>query len=221
MIRLHHVSRIHAAEGRPVRALDDLSLELSEGSFTAVTGPSGCGKSTLLHLLAALDTPSSGEIEVAGIRLDLAGERERTRYRRETAGIVFQFFHLLPGMTLEENVSLPLLLAGGPSREATARARELLSLAGLEGKESRLPHEVSGGEMQRAAVARALVHRPRLLLADEPTGNLDSASAGLVMELLHRIHDEGRATIVMVTHSEAIADSLPARLAMRDGRLTS
>ena len=200
-------------------ALDAVSVGIGEGTFTAVTGPSGCGKSTLLHLLAALDRPDAGEIEVAGVRLDLAGEAERTRYRRETVGIVFQFFHLLPGMTLEENVSLPLLLAGRGAGEARARARELLTLAGLDGKTGRLPHEVSGGEMQRTAVARALVHRPRLLLADEPTGNLDSAGAARVMDLLNRIHADGHATIVMVTHSETIAASLPARLRMADGRI--
>lgn len=200
-------------------ALDAVSVGIGEGTFTAVTGPSGCGKSTLLHLLAALDRPDAGEIEVAGVRLDLAGEAERTRYRRETVGIVFQFFHLLPGMTLEENVSLPLLLAGRGAGEARARARELLTLAGLDGKMGRLPHEVSGGEMQRTAVARALVHRPRLLLADEPTGNLDSAGAARVMDLLNRIHADGHATIVMVTHSETIAASLPARLRMADGRI--
>ncbi len=200
-------------------ALDAVSVAIAEGTFTAVTGPSGCGKSTLLHLLAALDRPDAGEIEVAGVRLDLASEQQRTKYRRETVGIVFQFFHLLPGMTLEENVSLPLLLAGAGSTEARRRAHELLGLAGLEGKMGRLPHEVSGGEMQRTAVARALVHRPRLLLADEPTGNLDSAGAGRVMDLLHRIHGDRHATILMVTHSESIAASLPARLRMADGRI--
>jgi putative ABC transport system ATP-binding protein len=202
-----------------VAALDAVSVAIAEGTFTAVTGPSGCGKSTLLHLLAALDRPDAGEIEVAGVRLDLASEQQRTKYRRETVGIVFQFFHLLPGMTLEENVSLPLLLAGAGSTEARRRAHELLGLAGLEGKMGRLPHEVSGGEMQRTAVARALVHRPRLLLADEPTGNLDSAGAGRVMDLLHRIHGDRHATILMVTHSESIAASLPARLRMADGRI--
>lgn len=220
MIDLHSISRHYESEGRPVAALDAVSVAIGEGTFTAVTGPSGCGKSTLLHLLAALDRPDAGEIEVAGVRLDLAGEAERTRYRRETVGIVFQFFHLLPGMTLEENVSLPLLLAGRGAGEARSRARELLALAGLDGKTGRLPHEVSGGEMQRTAVARALVHRPRLLLADEPTGNLDSAGATRVMDLLHRIHADGHATILMVTHSEAIAASLPARLRMADGRIT-
>lgn len=219
MIELRHVSRQYRAEGRPVAALDGVSLTLAEGTFTAITGPSGCGKSTLLHLLAALDKPTSGEIEVAGVRLDTAGEKERTMYRRRTAGIVFQFFHLLPGMTLEENVSLPLILAGHGAGVAAERSRELLAMAGLDGKFNRLPHEVSGGEMQRTAVARALVHRPRLLLADEPTGNLDSGGAGLVMDLLHRIHEERHATIVMVTHSEAIAASLPARLCMSDGRV--
>ena len=136
-------------------ALEGVSLTLAEGTFTAITGPSGCGKSTLLHLLAALDKPTSGEIEVAGVRLDTAGEKERTLYRRRTAGIVFQFFHLLPGMTLEENVSLPLILAGHGAGAAAERSRDLLAMAGLDGKFNRLPHEVSGGEMQRTAVARA------------------------------------------------------------------
>lgn len=221
MIRLRNVSRVYRDPGGArVPALTDVSLELPEGSMTAVTGPSGCGKSTLLHLLGALDTPDAGEIEVAGVALHKAGERERTRYRRETAGIVFQFFHLLPGMTLAENVGLPLILAGKPASAARERALELLDLAGLAGKAGRFPHEISGGEMQRAAVARALVHKPRVLLADEPTGNLDSANAARVMELFHAIHREGLATIVLVTHSPEIAASLPSRVSMEDGRIT-
>lgn len=222
MIHIQNVSRTYGVgTARPVRALDGLSLSLEEGSFTALTGPSGCGKSTLLHLLGALDTPDAGEITVAGVPLHRASERERTKFRRETAGVVFQFFHLLPGMTLEENVALPLLLAGrarGPSRE---RAAELLTLAGLAEKRASLPHEVSGGEMQRAAVARALVHRPRVLLADEPTGNLDSANAAKVMDLFHTVHRGGLATIVLVTHSPEIASSLPAKVALEDGQLAN
>lgn len=202
-----------------VRALDGVDLDVPAGVFTGITGPSGCGKSTLLHLLGALDTPTGGEILVDRIPLHTATERERTSYRRSTVGIVFQFFHLLPGMTLQENVSLPLVLAGTGEREAAGRAADLLKLAGLHAKATRLPHEVSGGELQRAAVARALIHRPRLLLADEPTGNLDSTNAATVMTLFHRIHQEGLTTILMVTHSPAIAESLPGCIRMADGRV--
>ena len=222
MIHLRRVSRTyHESTGRPVRALDDFSLDIAAGSMTAITGPSGCGKSTLLHLLAALDQPDSGEIEVAGISLQHATESQRTRYRRETVGIVFQFFHLLPGMTLLENVAHPLILAGAGRTAATARSVELLTLAGLTEKASRLPHEVSGGELHPAAVARALVHRPSLLLADEPTGNLDSANAARVMDLFHNVHRTGLATIVLVTHSPDIAAQIPGRIAMADGTLAT
>ena len=218
MIRLRNVSRTyHERSGRPVQALDHFSLDLSAGTMTAITGPSGCGKSTLLHLLGALDRPDEGEVEVGGIALQHANEAQRTRYRRETVGIVFQFFHLLPGMTLLENVALPLILAGAGRAAATTRSVELLTLAGLCEKASRLPHEVSGGELQRAAVARALVHRPRLLLADEPTGNLDSANAARVMDLFHAVHRSGLATIVLVTHSPEIAAQIPGRIVMADG----
>jgi putative ABC transport system ATP-binding protein len=222
MIRLRNVSRTyHESSGRPVRALDRFSLDLAGGTMTAVTGQSGCGKSTLLHLLGALDQPDEGEITVDGIALHQASEAGRTRYRRETVGIVFQFFHLLPGMTLLENVALPLILAGAGRSVATTRSTELLTLAGLVEKSSRLPHEVSGGELQRAAVARALVHRPRLLLADEPTGNLDSSNATRVMDLFHAVHRSGLATIVIVTHSPDIAGQMPGQIVMADGAVVS
>jgi putative ABC transport system ATP-binding protein len=218
MIRLQNVSRTYLeSSGRPVRALSQFSLKLAAGSMTAITGPSGCGKSTLLHLLGALDRPDEGEVEVDGILLHHATEAQRTRYRRETVGIVFQFFHLLPGMNLLENVALPLILAGMGRAAATTRGVELLALAGLSEKSARLPHEVSGGELQRAAVARALVHRPRLLLADEPTGNLDSTNASRVMDLFHAVHRSGLATIVLVTHSPEIAAQIPGRINMADG----
>lgn len=220
MIHLRNISRTyHESSGRPVHALRQFSLDLAPGTMTAITGPSGCGKSTLLHLLGALDQPDEGEISVDGIALHRASETQRTRYRRETVGIVFQFFHLLPGMTLLENVALPLILSGQRRSTAAARAMELLTLAGLTGKSGRLPHEVSGGELQRAAVARALVHQPRLLLADEPTGNLDSTNAARVMELFHSIHRQGLATIVLVTHSPDIAAQIPGRIQMADGGL--
>ena len=222
MIRLSNVTRSYQeGNGREVRALDDFSLHIEAGSMTAITGPSGCGKSTLLHLLGALDQPDEGKVEVDGISLHRASEAQRTRYRRETVGIVFQFFHLLPGMTLLENVALPLILAGAGRAAATTRGVELLALAGLKEKASRLPHQVSGGELQRTAVARALVHRPRLLLADEPTGNLDSANASRVMELFHEVHRGGLATIILVTHSAEIAAQIPDHFRMEDGSLVT
>ncbi len=222
MIELKNVSRTyHESSGRPVRALDRLSFTLAEGSMTAITGPSGCGKSTLLHLLGALDQPDEGEITVDGIALHQASESQRTRYRRSTSGVVFQFFHLLPGLNLLENVALPLILAGTGRSTATARGVEMLGLAGLTEKSSRLPHQVSGGELQRAAIARALVHRPRVLLADEPTGNLDSANADRVLQLFQEIHRNGLATIIIVTHSTEVAASIPDRIRMADGALES
>jgi len=222
MIQISNVTRTYReTDGRPVRALDHLSLDLAAGSMTAITGPSGCGKSTLLHLLGALDKPDSGEIRVGDVDLHLANESQRTRYRRETVGIVFQFFHLLPGMTLLENVALPLILGGAGRQAALARGIELLSLAGLTEKAGRLPHEVSGGELQRTAVARALVHRPSLLLADEPTGNLDSANAARVMELFHSVHRSGLATIILVTHSLEIAARIPSQVTMADGGIVA
>jgi putative ABC transport system ATP-binding protein len=222
VIELSKVSRCYRpADGEVVRALDEVTLSLAAQSFTAVTGPSGCGKSTLLHLLGALDSPDAGEIRVGGAALHGLSEAERTRYRRESVGIVFQFFHLLPSMTLWENVALPLILAGVAEGKAKARALATLDLAGMSAKSARFPHQISGGEMQRTAVARALVHEPPLFLADEPTGNLDSANADLVMEMFRAIHARGQTTIVMVTHSPELAASLPACLRMRDGRVVS
>ncbi len=222
MIHLQNVTR-HYRDGAGVQvaALTDVTLHIAPGTFTGITGPSGCGKSTLLHILGALDSPTSGTVTVADVPLHSADDRARTHYRRATAGIVFQFFHLLPSMTLLENVAMPLILAGSSESAAHTRAAELLSLAGLTARAQRLPHEVSGGELQRAAVARALVHRPRLLLADEPTGNLDSANARNVMDLLHTVHTEGTTTLVMVTHSDTVAAQLPACIRMKDGRIES
>lgn len=216
MISLRHVSRAYPG----VAALDDVSFEIAAGEFTAITGPSGCGKSTLLHLIGGMDAPDAGEIVVDGLALHRASERELTAYRRTRLGVVFQFFHLLPTMTVLENASLPLLLAGEKMPVATARARELIERVGLADRASNFPHQLSGGEMQRAAIARALVHRPAVLLADEPTGNLDSASAGQVLELLQKIASDAAATVVVVTHSEDVAGIAARRLQMRDGKMT-
>jgi putative ABC transport system ATP-binding protein len=219
MVRLENVTRIYAKTTQAVRALDGVSLELATGEFVAVTGPSGCGKSTLLNLLGGLDRPDAGEIWIDRLPLHRAGEREMTRYRRHDLGIVFQFFNLLPGMTVAENVELPLLLRGDGPRKSRARVAAMLELVGLEKRSRHFPHQLSGGEMQRTAIARALAGRPRLLLADEPTGNLDSANAANVTETLLRVVEERLATIVLVTHSEDLAALAHRHIRMRDGRI--
>ncbi len=218
-IRLQRVSRWYGPlEGR-VHALNDLTLEIAEKDFVAVTGPSGCGKSTLMHLLGGLDTPSAGEIYVGALGLHSADERALTVYRRRDLGIVFQFFNLLPTMNVLENVSLPLLLAGAPPSKTRAQAMELLDLVGMAPRAGHFVHQLSGGEMQRTAIARALIHRPRLLLADEPTGNLDSAGAGRVLEVLRQVATQALTTLVVVTHSEEVARTANRRIRLKDGRL--
>lgn len=204
-----------------MHALRDVSLEIEPFSFCAVTGPSGCGKSTLLNLLGGLDQPTSGEILVDGLVLHGADDAALTIYRRERLGIVFQFFNLLPAMTAIENVELPLLLRGDRAGEARTRAAEMLDLVGLGGRAYAFPHQMSGGEMQRAAIARALVHRPSLLLADEPTGNLDSDNAARILELFQKIASQHLATLIIVTHSPEAAAAATRRISMIDGRLSN
>lgn len=216
MIQLRDVSRSYPNSGA---ALDRVTGEFAEHEFCAITGPSGCGKSTLLHILGGLDSVSSGEVFVNGIGLHAASESQLTAYRRTGVGVVFQFFNLLPTMTVAENVGLPLLLAGAPMARVTARVEELLDLVGLTARRGHFPHQLSGGQMQRTAVARALIHEPKLLLADEPTGNLDSASAGQVMELLQKIASQRRTTLLVVTHSEEVALVATRRIQMRDGKI--
>jgi len=219
VIELREVTRAYGTGESRVLALDHLSLTIERGAFAAITGPSGCGKSTLLHLLGGLDRPDSGSVRVDGIELETADEARLTAYRRHKLGFVFQFFHLLPTLTVRENIELPLLLQGAPDREAATRSAELLALTGMEPRARHFPHQLSGGEMQRTAIARALAHRPSLLLADEPTGNLDSASAARILDLFRRIHAEGIATIVLVTHSAEVAAIASRHIPLRDGKL--
>lgn len=221
MIRLHEVTRIYDTGGQAIKALDCVSLDIAADEFVAVTGESGCGKSTLMHLLGGIDVPSAGEIFVDDIALHLADEKALTRYRRERLGIVFQFFNLLPTLKTVENVMLPLLLQGVGRLAARERALELLRLVDLEDRLESFPHQLSGGEMQRTAIARALVHRPRLLLADEPTGNLDSRNAGRIIGVLEKIASQRLATMVIVTHSEEVARAASRRIQLRDGKIVS
>ena len=206
------------SEGGPVRALRGVDLVLGRGEFVAVMGPSGCGKSTLLNLISGVDMPSGGEISVAGRSLAGMNEDERARMRRQQIGFVFQFFNLLEGMSALENVVLAAVIAGVPRKRAEASARSLLDLLGLVDKADEGPGFLSGGQRQRLAIARALVNEPTLLLADEPTGALDSEGAMEILELFRRLHAGGQ-TILLVTHDEHIAERAGRVVAMRDGRL--
>jgi putative ABC transport system ATP-binding protein len=219
MISLQNVTRYYEAGERSVRALDGVCLTIARNEFVAVAGSSGCGKSTLMHLIAGLDRPTSGEIVVDGLRLTTADDAALTNFRRRQLGLVFQFFNLLPTMNVRENVSLPLLLQGVPLAECDARAEELLGLVGLTNRAEHFVHQLSGGEQQRTAIARALVHRPSLVIADEPTGNLDTASAERVLDLLRQIASEQRATLILVTHSSEVAAAASRLLEMRDGEI--
>ena len=221
MISLQKVSRYYQAGERSVHALEDVSLTIARHEFVAVVGPSGCGKSTLMHLVAGLDRPTAGEIVVDGLSLTTADDAQLTNFRRRQLGLVFQFFNLLPTMNALENVSLPLLLQGVAPDEATARAGELLQLVGLTNRASHFVHQLSGGEQQRTAIARALVHRPSLLIADEPTGNLDTISTSRVLELLQEIAGEQRTTLILVTHSPEVAAVATRHIELRDGRIVS
>ena len=203
-----------------MRAVDGISFVIQANEFVALTGPSGCGKSTLMHLIAGLDRPSSGQIFVGNLPVHAADENALTIYRRYQLGIVFQFFNLLPAMTALENVMFPLLLQGRPESECENRAREILNLVGLSDRAKHFPDQLSGGEQQRVAIGRAIVHRPQLLLADEPTGNLDSAATRSVMSALQTVAEQKLATLILVTHSAEIAGAAGRQLVMRDGKIT-
>ncbi|MFZ4693651.1 MAG: ABC transporter ATP-binding protein [Verrucomicrobiia bacterium] len=211
--------RTGEAEARAVHALRGVSLAAAEGEFVALVGPSGCGKTTLLHLAGGLDKPTSGEVWLADQPLHRLDERALSLLRRRKVGIVFQFFNLLPHLTALENTALPLRLARAPLEESSKRAAALLAEVGLGDKAERFPSELSGGEQQRVAIARALVQEPSLLLADEPTGNLDSESSAVVMEALYRLQRSRKATLLLVTHSAQVAAAAHRVLRMRDGLL--
>src|SRR5205823_9997961 len=204
--------------GAPVRALRGVDLMMRESEVIAIMGPSGCGKSTLLNLVAGLDTPSEGEIVVAGESLAGKDENDLARMRRKHIGIVFQFFNLLEGMSVLENVTLPAIVAGTPRKQAETRARDLLDLLGLADKAAKAPGVLSGGQRQRLAIARALANQPTLLLADEPTGALDSGGGAEVMELFRRLHRDGQS-ILLVTHDDDVAAAADRLVQMRDGKV--
>lgn len=221
-IVLRHVVRQYGpAGGGAIRALDGVDLELVPGESVSIEGPSGCGKTTLLNLLGLLDVPTSGEILWDGTSIGARPERERAQIRLTRVGFIFQRFYLLPTLTSEENVEVPMRALGVPGPERRARAEELLDRVGLSGRRRSYPHELSGGEEQRVAIARAIANRPGLLLADEPTGELDSANARRVLELLLDTARSEGATLVLVTHNPAVASGASRHLRLSDGRIVS
>ncbi len=214
------VRKTFEAELAPVRALRGVDLDIALAEFVAVMGPSGCGKSTLLNLIAGLDVPDEGTIAIDGEEITGRSEDDLARMRRKHIGIVFQFFNLLESMTVLENVVLPAVIAGTKRKPAETRARDMLDLLGLGDKAKEMPGVLSGGQRQRLAIARALANEPTLLLADEPTGALDSAGGHEVLELFKRLHGDGQ-TIIMVTHNQEVADAADRIVHMRDGRVES
>jgi ABC-type lipoprotein export system ATPase subunit len=217
MVAMQRVSKVYAGEGQAVHALEDVSLDIFPGSMCALAGRSGCGKSTLLNLAGAMDFCTSGQVLWEGVSTSSLDDAGLTRLRRDKIGFVFQSFQLLPTLSVVENVELPLQLAGGAgTRRAASEMLEWVELGGLE---DRYPHQLSGGQMQRTAIARSLVHRPRLLLADEPTGNLDTATGNTILALLARIAAEQNTAVMMATHSEEAAARAGIVYRMRDGRI--
>jgi putative ABC transport system ATP-binding protein len=219
MMELDAVTKVYQQGRRAVEAVRGVSLRVAAGEFVAIMGPSGSGKSTLLHLLGALDTPTTGRVLFRGADLQTLSDRQRSLLRRERIGFVFQAFNLLPTLTAAENVALPLLLAGVRRTSAGKRAEAALDRVGLADRAGHFPEELSGGEMQRAAVARALVTEPEAVLCDEPTGNLDSANSRDVLALLRGLPEDGRRAVVMVTHDEAAAAVGDRIVHIRDGRI--
>nr|WP_317890198.1 ABC transporter ATP-binding protein [Paenibacillus sabuli] len=217
-LEVRYVSKVY--EGKvPHRALDNVAFDAEDGEFTGVMGPSGSGKTSLLNLIAAIDEPTSGEIRIAGTALHSLGSHEAALLRRRTLGFVFQHFHLLDTLTVEENIAVPLTLEGISPGRIGARVREVLERLGIADIAERRIDAISGGQMQRTAIARAIVHRPALILADEPTGNLDSRTSGEVMRLLEAVNREDRANLLMVTHDALAASFCHRVLFIKDGRL--
>lgn len=217
LLALDRVSKVYSGNGESVSALRDVSLELHAGQFAALIGRSGCGKSTLLNVAGALDVPTSGRVLLEGVATSGLSESQLTAVRRDKVGFIFQSFQLLNTLSAVENVELPLLLAGRSNPRDAALSQ--LVAVGLDGLAHRMPHQLSGGQMQRVAIARALVHTPRLLLADEPTGNLDTATGDAVLDLLRRIATEQHVAILMATHSTEAAAYADIVIRMRDGRI--
>jgi putative ABC transport system ATP-binding protein len=217
MLRANALTKSYLSGGRPLTVLKEVSLEVAAGAFLTVIGPSGCGKTTLLGLLAGLDVPTSGSVVLDGHDLGRLGEDQRAQLRAEKVGFVFQSFQLIPTLTAQENVQVPLELGGTGAEEAATRAKELLARVGLGGREHHYPAQLSGGEQQRVAIARAFANEPKILFADEPTGNLDAATGAVIVELLMQLNRELGTTLVLVTHDPALAERATTVLHLLDG----
>lgn len=218
LVSLRDVHRDYALGAERVHALQGVSIDVGGGDYVAIVGPSGCGKSTLLNLIGVIDQPTSGTVTIDGRRVESMSDREATRFRLHNIGFVFQRFYLLPILSAAENVALPMAEAGVPKGEQASRASELLEYVGLEKRIKHRPSEMSGGEQQRVAIARALANRPTLLLADEPTGELDARTGEEIIALFQRLNDDG-TTLIVVTHDEDLASAARRKIHMRDGRV--
>ena len=218
MIKLTGINKIYRTEEIETQALENVNLEVQKGEFLSIMGPSGCGKSTLLNIMGLLDTPTSGTIEINGTHTESMNDKELAAFRNQTLGFVFQSFHLINSLNVLDNVELPLLYRKMSSSERTALAKQVLERVGLSHRMKHMPTQISGGQCQRVAIARAIVGNPQIILADEPTGNLDSKMGAEVMELLHKLNKEDGRTIVMVTHNEAQAKQTARTVRFFDGR---
>jgi putative ABC transport system ATP-binding protein len=218
IVELRDVRRDYSVGTDRVHALQGVTLDVAAGDYVAIVGPSGCGKSTLLNLVGVIDKPTSGSVTIAGRRVDAMSDREATQFRLRNIGFVFQRFYLMPILSAAENVALPMAEARVPKAQRIQRASELLTYVGLGERVRHRPSELSGGEQQRVAIARALANRPALLLADEPTGELDAKTGAEIISLFRRLNDDG-TTLVVVTHDEDLADAARRKIHMRDGRV--
>ena len=218
LVELRNVSKIYHLGGEEIRALDDLSLDIDGGEFISIIGPSGSGKSTLMHILGCLDTPTRGTLTLDGTQIQNASKRELAKIRNEKIGFVFQFFNLLPKLDVLQNVELPMIYSGVSGKERRERSMEALKLVDLENRAKHRPMQLSGGQQQRVAIARALVNSPKIVFADEPTGNLDSHTGEAILTLFRKLSEEGR-TIALVTHDPEIAAVTPRRIEIRDGKV--
>ena len=221
IIKLTGINKIYRTEEIETQALENVNLEVQKGEFLSIMGPSGCGKSTLLNIMGLLDSPTSGTIEINGVRTDTMSDKELAAFRNKTLGFVFQSFHLINSLNVIDNVELPLLYRKMSASERTALAKKVLERVGLSHRMKHMPTQLSGGQCQRVAIARAIVGNPEIILADEPTGNLDSKMGAEVMDLLHKLNKEDGRTIVMVTHNEEQAKQTERTVRFFDGRQVS
>ncbi len=220
LVELRDVYKIYHLGGEEIRALDGINLDIEAGELISIIGPSGSGKSTLMHILGCLDSPSKGTIKLDGTMIQDASQRQLAAIRNQKIGFVFQFFNLLPKLSVLQNVELPMIYAGAGARERKERAQQALSLVQLDNRAKHRPSQLSGGQQQRVAIARALVNNPKIVFADEPTGNLDSHTGEAILNLFHSLSQQGR-TIIIVTHDPEIAAVTPRRIEIRDGRIAA